>query len=61
MMLRVTIPGALYRLSLKVCGEDNRLLNQAIQRLLERPGLLDQVVDDIAADTAIARGNHEHI
>jgi hypothetical protein len=51
MILRVKIPGALYRLSLNTCGDKNAVLNQAICRLLEREGWLETVVDEIAQDT----------
>jgi|TARA_R110000744_G_scaffold273002_1_gene385924 hypothetical protein len=49
-ILRVKIPGALYRLSLNACGDKNVVLNQAICRLLEREGWLETVVDEIAQD-----------
>jgi hypothetical protein len=49
-ILRVKIPGALYRLSLNACSDSNSILNQAICRLLEQEGWLEQVVDEIAQD-----------
>jgi hypothetical protein len=55
MMLRVTLPGALYRLSLAVCGGRNATLNTAICRLLEHPEWLEQTVDALAADAAATR------
>ena len=50
MILRVKLPGALYRLSLHACGDSNSTLNQAICRLLEHEGWLEQMVDEIAQD-----------
>ena len=50
MILRVRLPGALYRLALNVCGDSNAVLNSAIRRLLEHDTWLEQVVDDIARD-----------
>ena len=46
-MLRVRLPGALYRLVHDVCGNNNTLLNTAIVRLLEHDDWLEQVVDEI--------------
>ena len=48
MMLRVRLPGALYRLALDACGGNNTLLNTAIVKLLEHDGWLEQIVDEIA-------------
>jgi hypothetical protein len=45
--LRVRIPGALYRLAFDACGHNNRRLNTAICRLLEREDWLEQVVAEI--------------
>ena len=47
MMLRVRLPGALYRLALDVCQGNNGLLNAAIVQLLETDDWLDQTVDAI--------------
>mgnify|MGYP003625127926 FL=1 len=55
MILRVTLPGALYRLSLDACGGKNATLNMAICRLLEHPDWLEQTVDAIAEDAAATR------
>jgi hypothetical protein len=55
MILRVTLPGALYRLSLDACGGKNATLNTAICRLLEHPDWLEQTVDAIAEDAAAIR------
>lgn len=52
MILRVKIPGALYRLSLRTCGGNNATFNHAICRLLEHEGWLETVVDEIAQDAA---------
>jgi hypothetical protein len=51
-ILRIKIPGALYRLSLNTCGNSNSMLDQAICRLLEHEGWLETVVDEIAQDAA---------
>lgn len=48
MILRVRLPGALYRLALNACGDSNTVLNSAIRRLLEHDSWLEEVVDDIA-------------
>jgi len=47
MMLRVRLPGALYRLVLDVSQGNNGLLNAAIVRLLETDDWLEQTVDNI--------------
>lgn len=47
MMLRVRLPGALYRLALDACQGNNGLLNAAIVQLLETEDWLDQTVDAI--------------
>jgi len=47
MMLRVRLPGALYRLALDACQGNNGLLNAAIVQLLETDDWLEQTVDDI--------------
>jgi len=47
MMLRVRLPGALYRLALDPCQGNNGLLNAAIVQLLETDDWLDQTVDAI--------------
>jgi|TARA_R110000824_G_scaffold251072_1_gene439798 hypothetical protein len=59
-ILRVKIPGALYRLSLHACGERNSTLNKAICRLLEHDDWLETVVDEIAQD-AVACASGETI
>ena len=46
-MLRVRLPGALYRLVLDVSQGNNGLLNAAIVRLLETDDWLEQTVDNI--------------
>jgi hypothetical protein len=50
-MLRVRLPGALYRLALETCGGNNTRLNTAIVRLLEHDDWLEQVVDELALPT----------
>jgi hypothetical protein len=50
MMLRVRLPGALYRLALDACRGNNGLLNAAIVQLLETDGWLEQTVDSIIAE-----------
>lgn len=50
-MLRVRLPGALYRLALDTCGGNNTRLNIAIVRLLEHDDWLEQVVDELALPT----------
>ena len=50
-MLRVRLPGALYRLALEACGGNNTRLNTAIVRLLEHDNWLEQIVDEIAQQT----------
>ena len=47
-MLRVRLPGALYRLALETCGNNNTRLNTAIVKLLEHDDWLEQIVDEIA-------------
>ena len=47
MMLRVRLPGALYRLALDACQGNNGLLNAAIVQLLETDDWLEQTIDDI--------------
>ena len=47
MMLRVRLPGALYRLALLTCQSNNGVLNAAIVHLLEAEGLLEDAVDQI--------------
>ena len=47
MMLRVRLPGALYRLALETCQHNNGLLNAAIVQLLETDDWLEQTVDAI--------------
>jgi hypothetical protein len=51
MTLRVNLPGALYRIALHTCGS-NRMLNDVIVHLLGRTGLVEQVVDELAAASA---------
>ena len=60
MIVRVKMPGALYRLSLSVCGENNSLLNTAICRLLGRDGWLEKIVDEIARETATEGDEREY-
>jgi hypothetical protein len=50
MMLRVRLPGALYRLVLDVCQGKNGLLNAAIVQLLETDDWLERTVDNIIAE-----------
>ena len=50
-MLRVRLPGALYRLALDTCGGNNARLNMAIIKLLEHDDWLEQVVDELALPT----------
>jgi hypothetical protein len=50
MMLRVRLPGALYRLALDACRGNNGLLNAAIVQLLETDDLLEQTIDAIIAE-----------
>jgi len=50
MMLRVRLPGALYRLALDACQGNNGLLNAAIVQLLETDDWLEQTVDSIIAE-----------
>jgi|TARA_R110002110_G_scaffold295223_1_gene509276 hypothetical protein len=57
MILRVKLSGALYRLSMDACHGQNKTLNNAIIRLLEHPEWLEQVVDDLASDTALDVGD----
>ena len=52
MMLRVRLPGALYRLALNACGGNNTLLNTAIVKLLEHDDWLEQIVDEIGQHVA---------
>ena len=47
MILRVRLPGALYRLALDACQNNNGLLNAAIVQLLGTDDWLDQTVDAI--------------
>ena len=47
MMLRVRLPGALYRLALDACQGNNGLLNAAIVQLLETDDWLEQSIDSI--------------
>jgi|APGre2960657505_1045072.scaffolds.fasta_scaffold147895_3 hypothetical protein len=47
MMLRVRLPGALYRLALDACQGNNGLLNAAIVQLLETDDWLEQTLDAI--------------
>ena len=49
-MLRVRLPGALYRLALDACRGNNGLLNAAIVQLLETDDLLEQTIDAIIAE-----------
>lgn len=49
MILRVRLPGPLYRLALDVCNGSNGLLNAAIVQLLESDWL-EQTVDNIIAE-----------
>jgi len=51
-MLRVRLPGALYRLALDTCGGNNTLLNTAIVKLLEHDDWLEQIVDEIGQHVA---------
>ena len=52
MILRVRLPGALYRLALDACQGNNGLLNAVIVRLLETDELrlTEQALDDIIAE-----------
>ena len=50
MMLRVRLPGALYRLALDACQGNNGLLNAAIVQLLETDDWLEQTIDTIIAE-----------
>ena len=50
MILRVRLPGALYRLALDACQGNNGLLNAAIVQLLGTDDWLDQTVDAIIAE-----------
>jgi hypothetical protein len=61
MILRVKLPGALYRLSLNTCGDNHATLNTAIIRLLEHPGWLEQVLDDmaLASSTSTIEGDEQ--
>ena len=54
-MLRVRLPGALYRLALETCGGNNTRLNTAIIRLLEHDDWLEQIVDEIAQQSEQAQ------
>lgn len=47
MMLRVRLPGALYRLALETCQQNNGLLNAALVQMLETDDWLEQTVDAI--------------
>ena len=47
MMLRVRLPGALYRLALDACQGNNGLLNAAIVQLLETDDWLERTIDAI--------------
>jgi hypothetical protein len=47
MILRVRLPGALYRLALDACNGNNGLLNAAIVQMLGTDDYLDQTVDAI--------------
>lgn len=49
-MLRVRLPGALYRLALDACQGNNGLLNAAIVQLLETDDWLEQTIDTIIAE-----------
>ena len=59
MMLRVRLPGALYRLALATCGGNNARLNTAIVRLLEHEDWLEQIVDEMAQRTLTPEGHHD--
>ena len=50
MMLRVRLPGALYRLALDARQGNNGLLNAAIVQLLETDDWLEQTIDAIIAE-----------
>ena len=50
MILRVRLPGALYRLVLDACRNNNGLVNAVIVRLLETDDLLETALDDIIAE-----------
>jgi len=59
MMLRVRLPGALYRLSLDICEGNNTRLNTAIVRMLERDDWLEQIVDDMAQQASGPEESHD--
>jgi len=50
MILRVRLPGALYRLVLDVCRHNNSLINAVIVRLLETDALVEHALDEILAE-----------
>jgi len=50
MILRVRLPGALYRLVLDACRDNNAMVNAVIVRLLETDELVETALDDIIAD-----------
>ncbi len=50
MILRVRLPGALYRLVLDACQNNNGLVNAVIVRLLETDDLIETALDDIIAE-----------
>lgn len=50
MILRVRLPGGLYRLVLDVCRHNNSLLNAVIVRLLETDALVEHALDEILAE-----------
>ena len=56
-MLRVRLPGALYRLALETCGGNNTRLNTAIIKLLEQDDWLEQIVDEIAQQSEQGGGD----
>ena len=57
MMLRVRLPGALYRLALDTCGGNNTRLNTAIIKLLGHDDWLEQIVDEIAQQSEQGGGD----
>jgi hypothetical protein len=59
-IVRVKMPGALYRLSLKACGDKNAVLNTAICRLLGRDGWLEEIVDELAEESAETGDEYEY-
>ena len=50
MILRVRLPGALCRLVLDACQQNNGLVNAAIVQMLETDDWLEQTVDAILAE-----------